>query len=309
MAATAEATQTPAPAGDGKTTTLTALKKTNANPEAQLPEVAAGFNSLRAFDLLCRAGRALADASMVPDNYRGNLPNCIIALEMAQRIGASPLMVMQNLYIVYGRPAWSAKFLIACFNQCGRFSAIRYIWSGTRGKDDWGCQAWSIEKSTGEKILGPVITLDLAKAEGWYGRKDSKWKTIPEKMFMYRAAAWMIDTHAPELSMGIRTDDEVYDAFDATQGADGKFSVHTVTTESLRKVETALTDGSAGDKKNPDPAEWAKKLNAQADLPELNSVWEQCNHAFGGAPPDECDAAYQNRREYLGEKAGKQLEL
>jgi hypothetical protein len=52
-------------------------------------------------------GNALAQSDLIPQQFRGNLPNCIIALELAQRIGASPLMVMQNLYVVHGKPAWS----------------------------------------------------------------------------------------------------------------------------------------------------------------------------------------------------------
>lgn len=264
-----------APDQVAKTTTIQSLK--TVSNDAQLPEISAGFNSSRSFELLQRAAKALGASTLVPDIYRGNLSNCIIALEMAQRIGASPLMVMQNLYIVYARPAWSAKFLIACFNQCGRFSAVRYIWSGTRGKDDWGCQAWSIEKETGEKILGPVITLQLAKDEGWYGRKDSKWKTIPEKMFMYRAAAWMIDTHAPELSMGIRTEDEEHDTYDATRGADGKYSV---TTESLRDAQDVIESAATA----PAPAEpdaiphydevaALKALKEAGDLKTLSDAW------------------------------------
>ena len=65
--------------------------------------------------------------------YQGekNLPNCIVALEMANRIKMSPLMVMQNLYIVHGNPGWSSKFLIAALNVSGRFSPIRYEWRGT----------------------------------------------------------------------------------------------------------------------------------------------------------------------------------
>jgi hypothetical protein len=311
--ATATAEQLPAneaPNGEAKTTTIAKLKQQQdqQSQDAQLPEVAAGFNSTRAFALLCRAAKALADSTMVPTIYQGNLPNSIIALEMAQRIGASPLMVMQNLYIVYNRPAWSAKFLIACFNQCGRFSAVRYIWSGKRGQDDWGCQAWAFEKATGEKIFGPVITLALAKAEGWYGRKDSKWQTMPEKMFMYRSAAWMIDTHAPELSMGIRTDDEVHDTFDATAGADGKF---TVTTESLRQVERQTT-GEVPAPSTPPPAnaaEWSKSLMAQAAQPELDAAWSACQKAFGGTPPDACLVAWENRKEQLAEASGKQLDL
>jgi hypothetical protein len=309
------ATPEPIAAGETKQMTIAALKSSS-TPEAQLPEVAAGFNSLRAFELLQRAGKALASSSLVPQIYQNNVPNCIIALEMAQRIGASPLMVMQNLYIVYNRPAWSAKFLIACFNQCGRFSAVRYIWSGTRGKDDWGCQAWSIEKETNEKIFGPVITMELTKAEGWYGRKDSKWKTMPEKMFMYRAAAWMIDTHAPELSMGIRTDDEARDTYDATRAADGSYSV---TTESLRQAEQQTIEhaqvSSDAPKQNeppkatPQPAWWATTIAGQTTSPDLEKIWQGCLEAFGeDGVPDECDAAYQNRKEALGEQAGKALE-
>ena len=37
----------------------------------------------------------------------------LIAQNMARRMGADLLMVMQNLYVVHGRPGWSAQFLIA----------------------------------------------------------------------------------------------------------------------------------------------------------------------------------------------------
>jgi hypothetical protein len=150
---------------------------------------------------------------------------------MAQRIGASPLMVMQNLYIVHGRPGWSAKFLIASFNQCGRFSALRFEWQDERGKDTWGCRAWATEKETGQRIQGPLITIGLAKAEKWYDKSGSKWQTIPELMLQYRAAAWLVNTHAPEISMGLNTADELGDVIDATEVAPGQFAA---TTESLR---------------------------------------------------------------------------
>lgn len=196
-------------------------------PEQQLPIVRAGFNDLQGFELMQRQCKALAASTLVPQQFQGNLPNCLIALEMAQRIGASPLMVMQNLYIVHGRPGWSAKFLIASFNQCGRFSAIRFEWSGHRDKDDWGCRAWATEKATGEKIQGPLITIALSKKEGWYQKSGSKWQSIPELMLTYRAAAWMVNTHAPEISMGLNTAEELGDVFDASRGATGEFEVTT----------------------------------------------------------------------------------
>ena len=223
-----------------KSTQLSALRESAAPRIENLPVLRAGFDNLQGFELAQRAAKALAASSLVPKEFQGNLPNCMIALELSQRIGASPLMVMQHLYIVHGRPAWSAVFMIASFNQCGRFSAIRYEWSGTEGKDDWSCRAYASEKTTGEKILGPVITIALAKKEGWYQKSGSKWQSIPQLMLMYRAASWLVRTHAPEISMGLQSVEEVGDVFDAAQGSDGSFAV---TTEALRAA-SGLTDGS-----------------------------------------------------------------
>lgn len=203
-----------------------------------MPAVRTGFETLQSWELMQRQCKALASSTLVPKEFQGNLPNCLIALEMAQRIGASPLMVMQNLYVVHGRPGWSAKFLIASFNQCGRFSAIRYEWRGERGTDAWSCRAWAVEKSTGERIEGPWISIELSKREGWYGKSGSKWQTIPELMLSYRAAAWLVNTHAPEISMGLNSAEEIVDVYDTAREPDGHFSV---TVGDLRDEQPAAT--------------------------------------------------------------------
>lgn len=224
-----------------KVTDLAELRRQQ--PTADLPAVRMGFDTSQGFDLMQRGAKLLAASSLVPKEYQGNLPNCVIALNMAQRIGADPLLVMQNLYVVHGRPGWSSKFLIASFNQCGRFSAIRFEWASERGKDDWGCRAWSTEKSTGEKITGPLITIALAKEEGWYQKNGSKWKSIPELMLMYRSAGWLVNTHAPEISMGLNTVEELGDVFDAAPDGAGTY---TVTQEDLRRVDTVTGEVIAG---------------------------------------------------------------
>ena len=182
------------------------------------------------FELAQRAANLLASSGLVPEAYRGSIPNCVIALNMAQRIGADPLQVMQNLVVVHGNPTWSAQFLIATVNACGRFSALRYEFFGERNDDSWGCRAWAIEKETGEKLIGTDVTIAMAKAEGWYDKKGSKWKTMPQQMLMYRSGAWWARAYAPELSMGLQTNDEAIDILDIAK--DG--TVSGVTTEKLR---------------------------------------------------------------------------
>ena len=175
--------------------------------------VSVGFTSTAGFELAQRAARLLCSSTLVPKDYQGDkgLANCVIALNIASRTGSDVLQVMQNLYIVHGRPAWSAQFLIATFNSCGRFSAIRYEWLGKKGEDSYGCRAYAQEKATGEVLYGSEVTIDLAKKEGWYAKNGSKWQTMPQQMLMYRAASWLVRAYAPELSMGLSTRDEIED--------------------------------------------------------------------------------------------------
>ena len=191
-----------------------ATEATQQDVRAQLipaPNTTMGFSNASSFELMQRAAKLLASSTLVPKEYQSNLPNCVIALNMAQRVGADPLQVMQNLYVVHGRPGWSSQFLIATFNQCGRFNAMKLEFFGEQGKDSWGCRAYSTEKETGERIVSSDITLKLAKDEGWYGKQGSKWKTMPQQMMMYRAAAFLVRVYAPELSMGLQTQEELRD--------------------------------------------------------------------------------------------------
>jgi hypothetical protein len=160
------------------------------------------------WELLQRQAKALAASDMVPDRYQGNIPNCIIAAELAFRMKISPFAVMQNLYVVHGKPGWLTPFLIASFNSCGRYTSMRFAWND----DDTECRAWAIERATRERIEGPKVSIEMAKAEGWYNRKDSKWRTMPELMLTYRAAAFLVRTSAPELTLGLQTKEEIIDS-------------------------------------------------------------------------------------------------
>ena len=176
----------------------------------------AGFFDLESFELMQRVSKAFASSDLVPQQYRGNLANCMIALDMAQRIGANPLMTMQNLYVVHGTPGWSSKFLIATINACGRCSSLRYEWKGEPGTPDHGCRAWAVELSTGERLDGIWVTWKMVKAEGWDSKNGSKWKTMPDQMFVYRAAAFWQRAYAPELAMGLQTVEDLHDVIDVT---------------------------------------------------------------------------------------------
>lgn len=199
------------------------------------------FGSLEGFELSQRMSKALSHSLLVPESYRGegNLGNCLIAQDIASRTGFGILAVMQNLHIIEGRPAWSAPFIIGAVAASRRFSSLRFritqkgkkrveyeYWTGskqagTRQKktssieiEDRECVAWALDLSADgnrEPVEGPAVSLSMAIMEGWYMRNGSKWKTMPDVMLHYRAAAFFGRLYVPEILMGMKTDEEIYD--------------------------------------------------------------------------------------------------
>lgn len=216
-----------------------------------------GLLNLEAFELSQRVAKMLSSSTLVPEQYRAvlkvkagkdqngqwvyrdeenpnGLSNCIIALNMANRMGADPLMIMQNLYLIEGRPSWSSQFIMASINSCGRFSALRFeiqdlgekeveyqetSWSGGKKQNltkkikiqNLTCVAWVIERESGERLESSKISIEMAVKEGWYQKNGSKWQTMPEQMLRYRAASFFGRVYAPELLMGLRSAEEEQD--------------------------------------------------------------------------------------------------
>lgn len=193
--------------------------------------------SVRGLIALQPVAQLLASADIVPKAFQSKPANVLIALNMAQRMNAEPLMVMQNLYIVNGNPSWSSKFLIACFNTCGRFSSIKYEFIDEENTDSWGCRAYCTELATNEKQRSVDVTIKMAKDEGWYGKAGSKWKTMPQLMMQYRAAAFLIRTVAPEISMGLQTAEEIEDTIDIHPLADGSYGLHEKAAETQNLID------------------------------------------------------------------------
>ncbi|UII80048.1 hypothetical protein [Flagellimonas sp. CMM7] len=166
------------------------------------------FSSIESFENAQRMAKVLVQSSLVPTAYKNNIPNAMIALEMANRIGISPFMVMQNLDVIQGKPSWNSTFIIAILNSCGRFAPIRFVFDGEG--EDYGCRA--VTKDTeGNKLEGTKITMRMVKAEGWLSKGGSKWKTMPDQMFQYRAASFFGRIYAPDLLKGMHSSDEVKD--------------------------------------------------------------------------------------------------
>lgn len=163
-----------------------------------------------AFDQLARSAGMLAKTNLVPQAYQNKPEDCFLALEIASRMNVSPMVVMQNMYVVKGKPSWAGQACIMLINNCGKFKDVRHVYTGTKGTDSRGCYVEAVRISNGETVQGTEVTMQMAKNEGWLS--NPKWKNMPELMLAYRAGAFFARVHCPEAMMGVQTAEEVYDA-------------------------------------------------------------------------------------------------
>lgn len=169
------------------------------------------FSDSKEFQTLFDIGKMFASSSLVPDTYRGKAMDCAIAVDMANRMGVSPMMVMQNLYVVKGKPSWSGQACMSMIQASSKYRDAKPVYVGTRGTDDWGCYIRAFDAETGEEVDGTHITIKMAKAEGWYNKSGSKWLTMPEQMLAYRAAAFFARVYIPNSLMGCSVEGEAED--------------------------------------------------------------------------------------------------
>jgi hypothetical protein len=112
-------------------------------PAAEQPNVRLDMFSSQGFSLAQRVAQAYASSDAVPAQFRlynlkksgsteqwvenpAAIGNCLVAIEVAQAIGMSVVMVMQNADPIQGKLRWNSKFQIAAVNASRRFSPLRF---------------------------------------------------------------------------------------------------------------------------------------------------------------------------------------
>lgn len=163
-----------------------------------------------AFNHMQRVGGMLALSPLFPEHLRKGtketaIANGVLVMNMAARLQEDPLTVAQNIYFVSGKPGWSTAYMIAKANQHGVFSSP-IDWKITGSGDSLSVTAFATLTATGRDVSA-TVDMAMAKAENWV--KNPKYKSMPETMFRYRSAAFLIRFYCPEVMVGIPSQVEV----------------------------------------------------------------------------------------------------
>ena len=199
------------------------------------------YSDVNLYNNALKMAESLAKSDLIPDNYKGKPESCLIAIDVARQIGArSPLFVMQNLFVVKGKPSWSGQYCDAIVRA--NFKKVKAELSGEG--DDRGCKVTAYDQND-NFCEGTRVTIRMAKQEGWFSKTGSKWQTIPDLMLQYRAFAFFARVHCPDKLLGIHDEFENVDISKIEQRAENPFE-EVVEAEVVREpelTETQKTDG------------------------------------------------------------------
>ena len=155
-----------------------------------------------------KLAQTLATSNLLPKHFQNQPANVFIAMELAESYSRnnadiSFFSVMQNIYVVHGNVGMSAKFLIALANRSGVFDQpIKFEVTGS--STQMKVRAYTLMSGVEVDF---TVDMAMANAEGW--TKNPKYRTMPQLMLSYRAATSLIRLYAPEVTMGMQTDEEV----------------------------------------------------------------------------------------------------
>lgn len=232
--------------------------------ERALAEFGGGpFSSNAATSHYLKVAELFSQSAFVPEIFRGRPADCLIALDLARSMDEPPLRVMQNLYVVSGRPAFYAQFMIARANRlAGYQSSIHWRTENLSppmlGKHpNLKVTAYASDRY-GEEI-SVAVDMAMAQAEGW--TKNPKYASMPEHMLRWRAAAFLIRLYNPEVMNGFPTAEEAQDVAFAAR-----------TQEALAPGESKvdrLVERLLAPQKAAEAAEEEPQADAPDDVPEL----------------------------------------
>lgn len=156
-----------------------------------------------------KMANVLAQGNSVPERFKNKPGDILIGMDIAIRAGQPLSMILNNMYSVYGQIGWSGQYAIMAINACKKFSPLKFVFS----PDNNSCYAQATRLADGEVLKSEVISLELARKEGWLDKNGSKWKVYPQQMMRYRSASFFARAYCPEVLYGYQTQDEIQDTY------------------------------------------------------------------------------------------------
>src|SRR5690606_6570483 len=137
--------------------------------------------------------RALAASGLLPDAYRGQPANVLLAIEYGQALGIPTMTAIQGIHVIKGKPTLSADLMAAKVRAAGHRLRVRV-------EDGPAAVAELTRSDDSDYTFVCRWAMDRARNAGLVGKAN--WSNFPAAMLKARAISEVIREGASEVLPG-----------------------------------------------------------------------------------------------------------
>lgn len=171
--------------------------------------------------------KLLADSGMIPECYRRQPGNVLVAVEYGQALGLDPIVAMSQIVVVKGKASMEAKLMITLARKAGHVVRLE------GDEESATCTIVLADDPGNPRTV--TYTKSKAQSAGLWGQ--GYWAKDPALMLQYRAASQAIRLHCPEVLAGVS-----YTPEEAEEIARRNQTSHVVTQVAAVKAERTVAD-------------------------------------------------------------------
>ena len=193
-----------------------------------------------------RHAEVLSNSNMLPDKFKGNPANVLMAKEIANSMGETPWVTMTELYFVGNTPTFSAKYMRTRVRQAGHILRESF--------DESTMTATCVIIRSDDPEYEHVVTWNKAKAVAHGLWDKGHWKKNPQLMMKNRAVSECVReacnevmggvNYTPEEAESMQTVHATSTRMDVSRGADGVRAALAAKREPEPQPEPAHEDDS-----------------------------------------------------------------
>ena len=166
---------------------------------------------------------ALSSASLMPQTYEGKLQmagalaksgliptglntpeKVFVALQWGHELGLSPMVAVNNVAVINGKPTLSADIMAAVVKRSPEYGGIKWIeMSDTKAE----CEITRILPSGDKEVYKSSYTIEEARNAGLIGKDN--WKKYPKRMLKHRCLSYGLKDVFPDILAGLYTPEEM----------------------------------------------------------------------------------------------------
>ena len=164
----------------------------------------------RNFPELIEMARMLAHSTLVPNAFRGQVGDVLVAIQMGGEVGLSPMASLRNIAVINGRPSiWGDALLALVQSHPDCEDVIEEL------NEETLTATCTVKRRGRTPTVRTFSKADAVTAKLWNkkGRQgqDTPWITYPKRMLQMRARAFALRDSFPDALGGLYVAEEAAD--------------------------------------------------------------------------------------------------